>query len=93
MTNILADKGICLTPGFFQDYTNEFVRIPFECEEKFECYLYIRLNDKIEQLKDFIKILKDIYKDLQIKLLSRFQKVFCFECSAVILINKFLYFT
>lgn len=63
MTNILADKGICLTPGFFQDYTNEFTWIPFECEEKFECYLCVRSNDKREQLKDFIKILKDIYKD------------------------------
>ena len=62
MTNILADKGICLTPGFFQDYTGEFAWIPFDCEEKFECYLCVHTNDKRESLKEFIQILKEIYK-------------------------------
>ncbi len=63
LTNILADKGICLTPGFFRDYTNEFAWIPFECEEKFECKLCVHTNDKRECVKDFIKILKNIYKN------------------------------
>lgn len=62
MTNILADKGICLTPGFFQDYTGEFAWIPFDCEEKFECYLCVHTNDKRESLKEFIRILIEIYK-------------------------------
>jgi DNA-binding transcriptional LysR family regulator len=61
MTNILADKGICLTPGFFQDYTGEFAWIPFDCVEKFECYLCVHTYDKREALKDFIKILQSIY--------------------------------
>lgn len=64
LTNILADKGICLTPGFFQDYTNEFSWIPFECEEKFECYLCTHTYDKRECTQDFIKILRNIYKNL-----------------------------
>ncbi len=63
LTNIMADKGICLTPGFFQDYTGEFAWIPFECEEKFDCYLCIHAYDKREYLKEFIKILKDLYKN------------------------------
>lgn len=63
LTNILSDKGICLTPGFFQDYTNEFAWIPFECDEKFECYLCIHSNDKRNSLTDFIKILNKIYKE------------------------------
>ena len=63
MTNILADKGICLTPGFFRDYTNEFAWISFEYGEKYECYLCVRSNNKRERLKDFFKILKNIYKD------------------------------
>lgn len=63
MTNILADKGICLTPGFFQDYTDEFAWIPFDCEEKFECCLCIHANDKREYLKEFIKILQKMYKN------------------------------
>jgi len=63
ITNILADKGICLTPGFFKDYTNELKWIPFECEENFKCYLCIHSSDKREYLKDFINILQNIYKE------------------------------
>ena len=66
LTNILADKGVCLTPGFFKDYSNELAWIPFECEEKFECYLCIHTYDKRECIQEFIKILKKIYKDKQI---------------------------
>ena len=60
--NSINDKGICLTPGFFQDYTGEFAWIPFDCEEKFECYLCVHTNDKRESLKEFIRILIEIYK-------------------------------
>ena len=62
LTNIAADKGICLTPGFFQDYTEEFSWIPFECSEKFECYLCIHTYDKREYFREFIKILTEIYQ-------------------------------
>lgn len=68
-TNILADKEIYLTPGFFQDYTNEFSWIPFECEEKFEFYLCIRTSDTREQLKDFINIPKILNCMLNFKIL------------------------
>ena len=61
LTNILADKGICLTPGFFNDYSGELAWIPFECEEKFECFLCIHTSDKREPIKEFIAILKEIY--------------------------------
>lgn len=61
LTNILADKGICLTPGFFQDYTNELAWIPFECEESFDCRMCVHTYDKRESLKVFIKILQEIY--------------------------------
>ena len=64
LTNILADNGICLTPGFFNDYTNEFAWTPFDCEEKFECYLCKHTNDKREYLLDFINILVSIYNNM-----------------------------
>ena len=63
LTNILADRGICLTPGFFRDYTDEFAWTPFECEEKFECYLCVRTSDRKESVDNFIKILSDLYKN------------------------------
>ncbi|MBD5402416.1 LysR family transcriptional regulator [bacterium] len=63
LTNILADRGICLTPGFFQDYTGEFAWIPFDCEEYFDCKLCVHTNDKRESLREFIKILQKLYSN------------------------------
>ena len=54
LINIASDRGICLTPGFFQDYAEQFAWIPFECEEKFDCYLCVHTYDKRESLKEFI---------------------------------------
>lgn len=61
LTNIAAGKGICLTPGFFQDYTDEFSWIPFDCEEYFDCKLCIHTNDTRDSLKEFIKIIQGFY--------------------------------
>ena len=61
LINIASDRGICLTPGFFQDYAEQFAWIPFECEEKFDCYLCVHTYDKRESLKEFINILQKIY--------------------------------
>ncbi len=63
LTNIAAEKAVCLTPGFFNDFTGEFAWTPFVCDEKFECYLCVHTNDKRESLKIFLKILVDIYKE------------------------------
>lgn len=66
LTNILSDKGICLTPGFFNDYTDEFAWIPFDYEEEFECCLCVHTSDKRETLMEFIKILKKIYQNINV---------------------------
>lgn len=63
LTNIASDKGICLTPGFFNDFSGEFAWTPIETEEYFDCKLCIHTNDKRECVRDFIKILQNIYSE------------------------------
>lgn len=39
LTNVAAHKGVCLSPGFLNDYSGQFAWIPFDCEENFPCVL------------------------------------------------------
>lgn len=61
-TNIAAGKGICLTPGFLNDHSGQFMWIPFDCEESFLCVLCTHKNDNRAALTDFINILKKLYQ-------------------------------
>lgn len=61
LTNVMAKKGVCLSPDFFNEDTNGFKRIPFSCPEKFKIVLCAHTNDKRESLAYFIKLLKKSY--------------------------------
>ena len=63
LTNIAADKGICLAPGFLNDHNDEFAWIPFDCEESISCVLCTHINDKRDIISDFIKILQKFYNE------------------------------
>ena len=63
LTNIAADKGICLAPGFLNDHNNEFAWIPFECKESISCVLCTHVSDKRGIILEFIKILQNLYND------------------------------
>ena len=63
LTNIAAGKGVCLAPGFLNDHSGQFAWIPFDCQEHFDCVLCTHKNDNRKSLKDFIDILKKLYKD------------------------------
>ncbi len=62
-TYIAAGKGICLAPGFLNDHSGQFAWIPFDCEEHFSCVLCTRKEDQRKNLKEFLSILKQLYKD------------------------------
>ena len=62
LTNIEAQKGVCLSPDFFDEDKNKFARIPFACPEKFKIVLSCHTNDKRESLFYFIDILRNLYK-------------------------------
>ena len=63
LTNIAAENGVCLAPGFLNDHSGQFSWIPFDCSEKFDCVLITHKNDNRTALKNFIEILKKLYRD------------------------------
>ena len=63
LTNIAAGRGICLAPGFLNDHSSQFAWTPFDCKESFSCQLITHKNDSRESLKEFISVLKQLYKD------------------------------
>lgn len=62
-TNIAAERGICLAPGFLNDHSGQFAWVPFDCKEKFSCVLCTHKDDNREPLSAFIKILKKLYNE------------------------------
>ncbi|MBR5402131.1 MAG: LysR family transcriptional regulator [Treponema sp.] len=63
LTNVAAGRGICLAPGFLNDHSSQFAWTPFDCKESFSCQLITHKNDSRESLKEFISVLKQLYKD------------------------------
>ena len=62
LTNIRAHKGICLAPGFLNDHNNEFAWILFDCPERIRCVLCTHSGDRRESVKDFVRLLQEMYK-------------------------------
>lgn len=62
-TNVAAERGVCLAPGFLNDHNGEFAWIPFECEETFSCVLCTHRDDGRGSLSAFIAILKKLYDE------------------------------
>ncbi len=63
LTNVAAGRGICLAPGFLNDHSGQFAWIPFDCKESFSCVLCTHKEDNRESLKEFIRIMKKLYKE------------------------------
>jgi DNA-binding transcriptional LysR family regulator len=63
LTNVAAGKGVCLAPGFLNDHSGQFAWIPFDCKESFSCVLCTHKDDQRKSLKEFVSILKKLYRD------------------------------
>ena len=63
LTNIAADKGVCLAPGFLNDHSGQFAWIPFDCRETFSCVLCTHKTDGRKSVKDFVRTLQKLYDD------------------------------
>ena len=63
LTNIAAERGICLAPGFLNDHSGQFAWIPFDCKENFSCVLCTHKDDKRTSLNAFIELLKRLYSE------------------------------
>ncbi len=62
-TNVAAERGVCLAPGFLNDHSGQFAWIPFDCPETFSCVLCTHRDDKRESLSTFLSILKKLYDE------------------------------
>ena len=63
MTNIASDRGICLTPGIFNDHNGEFAWTNFDCDDYFDCKLCIHSKDKRKAVIEFVEILQKLYQE------------------------------
>ena len=62
-TNVAAERGVCLAPGFLNDHSGEFAWIPYDCEERFSCVLLTHREDVRKPLSAFISMLKTLYDE------------------------------
>ena len=63
LTNVAAERGICLAPGFLNDHSGQFAWIPFDCRETFSCVLCTHREDLRPSLKAFLSTLKKLYSE------------------------------
>ncbi len=61
LTNVAAGKGVCIAPGFLNDFSGEFAWTPVEWEDTLSCVLCIHENDMRESVKEFVRILMESY--------------------------------
>lgn len=67
LTNIEAYKGVVLAPGFLHDRNDVFCWIPFNCKEKIQCCLAVKKTNNRANIKLFIDILLNLYKEANIE--------------------------
>lgn len=62
LVNVAAGNGVCLSPGFCNDRTEEFKWIPITFGTPIDCVLATRSDDRRETTRRFIEITKEIYE-------------------------------
>ena len=63
LTNVAAGRGVCLAPGFLNDHSGQFAWIPFDCTESIPCVLCVHKEDQRPALREFLTVLKKLYRD------------------------------
>lgn len=61
LTNVAAHKGVCLAPGFLNDFSGQFAWTPFDCEENIPCVLCTHSSDQRKEVIDFVKTIQEVY--------------------------------
>ena len=63
LTNVAAGRGVCLAPGFLNDHSGQFAWLPFDCRESFSCVLCTHKEDRRDNLRSFLSILTNLYRE------------------------------
>ena len=62
LTNVAAEKGVCLSPGFLNDRNPEFAWAPFDCKETISCVLRTHREDHRPIVREFVALLREHYR-------------------------------
>ena len=53
-------RGVCLSPGFLKGDDPGYRWIPFDCPERFDCAICVKMKARPSVLR-FAEILKEVY--------------------------------
>lgn len=62
LTNVAANLGICLAPGFLNDHNPDYAWTPFDCEETISCVLCTHKDDSREIVRELVRLMQEQYK-------------------------------
>lgn len=62
LTNVAANLGICLAPGFLNDHNPDYAWTLFDCEETISCVLCTHKEDTRETVQELVKLMQEHYK-------------------------------
>lgn len=62
LTQIAAENGICLVPGFCNDHLGEFAWIPIDFDNPMECVFITHEYDQRKEVQRFIEITQSFYQ-------------------------------
>lgn len=62
LTNVAANLGICLAPGFLNDHNPDYAWTPFDCEESISCVLCTHKDDTREIVQELVKLMQEQYQ-------------------------------
>ncbi|MGI6032141.1 MAG: LysR family transcriptional regulator [Coriobacteriales bacterium] len=62
LVSVAAGKGVCLSPGLFNDGTGEFAWTPFDCEETIPVVLLVHAGERREEVLELVRLLCEAYK-------------------------------
>lgn len=62
LTNVAANLGICLAPGFLNDHNPDYAWAPFDCKEAISCVLCTHKDDTRETVQELVELMQAKYK-------------------------------
>lgn len=63
LTNVAANLGICLAPGFLNDHNPDYAWTPFDCEETISCVLCTHKDDTRKIVQELVTLMQSQYQE------------------------------
>lgn len=63
LVSVAAGKGVCLSPGLFNDGSGEFAWTPFDCRETISCVLLTHAGERRPEVLELVRLLQEAYRE------------------------------